>query len=140
MTVTAEDGNTKLAYTVTVTRTEGSPAGLPVVSIIAVASSVPEGERAEFKLSRTGPTTEELTVQITVTSSVSPVTSLMMRLRSGQSSKVGYMMVDMGSISGDVTATWSLQEGEGYSVSAEAASAQVVLEKNDAVASQTIEQ
>ena len=129
VTVTAADGTTMQTTTVTVTR-----AALPVVSIVAVATPVPEGESAEFRVSRTGPTTGELTVHTRITSSnTSTVRSFPVRLWSGQRSRVSLTNVhDNTVVRGDVTVTWTLQESEHYAISAGANSAVVVLEENDA--------
>ena len=64
ITVTAEDGSTTRTYAVTVTR-----AALPVLSIMAVTSPVSEGERAEFRLARTGSTDGALSVTADVEAS-----------------------------------------------------------------------
>ena len=129
VTVTAADGTTMQTTTVTVTR-----AALPVVSIVAVATPVPEGESAEFRVSRTGPTTGELTVHTRITSSnTSTVRSFPVRLWSGQRSRVSLTNVhDNTVVRGDITVTWTLQESEHYAISAGANSAVVVLEENDA--------
>ena len=110
--------------------------GPPVVSIMAVASPVSEGERAEFTVSRTGPTTEYLTAQLRMTSTITPTVSFLpMRFWPGQSSRTGYTDVhDNAVVRDDVTVRWVIEEGEGYAVSAEAASAEVVLEENDEAA------
>ena len=128
VTVTAEDGITTKTYTVTVTRT-----ALPVVSIVAVASPVSEGERAAFTVSRTGPTTQELTVQASWSySDRAEVQEIPVLFQAGKTSKTPYVQrYDDKVIREDVTVTWTLEDGEGYTVSAEARSAQVVLEDND---------
>ena len=110
--------------------------GPPVVSIMAVASPVSEGERAEFTVSRTGPTTEYLTAQLRMTSTITPTVSFLpMRFWPGRSSRTGYTDVhDNAVVRDDVTVRWVIEEGEGYAVSAEAASAEVVLEENDEAA------
>ena len=106
---------------------------LPVVSVVAVASPVSEGERAEFRVSRTGPTTDLLTVPIVVQISGGyESVTISMRLLADYSSRVGYTQVDDDEVvKDDITVTWTLQEGEGYSVSAEAASAEIIIEDND---------
>ena len=106
---------------------------LPVVSIVAVASRVSEGEPAEFTVSRTGPVTEALAVPVSVTSSRnSEARTVTMQLRAGQSSKTGQSRVGDDSVVRDhVVVTWTLLEGEAYSVSADTGSAQVVIEDND---------
>ena len=105
---------------------------LPVVSVVAVASPVSEGERAEFRVSRTGPATDLLTVPIVVQTSGYESVTISMRLLADYSSRVGYTQVyDDEVVEDDITVTWTLQEGEGYSVSAEAASAEITIEDND---------
>ena len=105
---------------------------LPVVSVVAVASPVSEGERAEFRVSRTGPTTDLLTVPIVVQTSGYESVTASMRLLAGYSSRVGYTNVyDDDVVKDDITVTWTLKEGEGYWVSAEAASAEIIIEDND---------
>ena len=128
VTVTAEDGKSTQTYAVTVTR-----AGLPVVSIVAVASPVSEGERAAFTVSRTGPTTKELTVQASWSySDRAEVQTIPLLFQAGRSSKTPHVQKhDDKVIREDVTVTLTLEDGEGYTVSAEARSAQVVLEDND---------
>ena len=125
--VTAEDGTTTKSYTVTVTR-----ASLPVVSIAAVQERL-LGPIGEFMLSRTGPTTEPLEVQVLFTSSRSqaarPVTA---RFRAGQASVTRRVQGgDNRLVEDDITMTWTLQEGEGYTLSAEQASASLVLEESE---------
>ena len=125
--VTAEDGTTKKTYTVTVTR-----ASQPVVSIVAVQERL-LGPIGEFMLSRTGPTTEPLEVQVLFTSSRSqaarPVTA---RFRAGQASVTRRVQGgDNRLVEDDITMTWTLQEGEGYTLSAEQASASLVLEESE---------
>ena len=128
VTVTAEDGRSTQTYTVTVTR-----AGLPVVSIVAVASPVSEGERVAFTVSRTGPMTQELTVQASWSySDRAEVQTIPVLFQAGMRSKTPHVQKhDDKVIREDVTVTLTLADGEGYTVSAEARSAQVVLEDND---------
>ena len=125
--VTAEDGTTTKSYTVTVTR-----ASLPVVSIAAVEERL-LGPIGEFMLSRTGPTAEPLEVQVLFTSSRSqaarPVTA---RFRGGQASVTRRVQGgDNRLVEDDITMTWTLQKGEGYTLSAEQASASLVLEESE---------
>ena len=128
VTVTAEDGTTTKAYTVTVTR-----AAPPVVSIAAVADRVSEAELARFTVSRTGPTTEPLDVQVLAESTISERRrTVTVQLLRGQGSVTRRVQVgDNTIVEDDVTLTWTLQGGEGYTVSTENASATVVLEEND---------
>ncbi len=129
VTVTAGDGVTERVYTVTVTRE-----ALPVVSIAAVASPVSEGEPVEFRVSRTGTTTGELTVDVRVGfGNDSTADEYAIKLRAGQRSRVGITRLDDNNIvRDDVTVTWTLEESGRYTVSANANSAFVVLEENDA--------
>ena len=128
ITVRAEDGKTTKTYTVTVTRS-----ALPVVSIVAVEERVSEAEMARFTVSRTGPTAGSLDVQVLFTSTTSErVRTLTVRLPPGQSSVTKRVQAgDNTRVQDDVTVTWTLGAGEGYTVSAENASAAVVLEEND---------
>ena len=130
VTVTAADGATTETYTVTVTRAWP----LPIVSIAAVASLVSEGELAEFRVSRTGPTTGELTVDVRVGfGNDSTADEYAIKLRAGQRSRVGITRLDDNNVvRDDVTVTWTLEESGRYTVSADANSAFVVLEENDA--------
>ena len=105
---------------------------LPVVSIAAVASPVSEGQRAAFRVSLAEPATKTLIVRIRVTATIPYGGSTVLQFNAGESSAVGYTELDDDTIvRDDVTLTWALAEGDGYQVSAEAASAQVVLKEND---------
>ena len=128
ITVRAEDGKTTKTYTVTVTRS-----ALPVVSIVAVEERVSEAELARFTVTRTGPTADPLDVQVLFTSTTSErVRTLTVRLPPGQSSVTKRVQAgDNTRVQDDVTVTWTLGAGEGYTVAAENASAAVVLEEND---------
>ena len=130
VTVTAEDGETTQTYTVTVTRAE-EPA-LPVASIAAVEERV-VGPIGEFTVSRTGPTAEPLEVQVLfATNRTQRVRTLTVRFPPGQSRVTRRVQAgDNKLVEDDITVTWTLEEGEGYTVSAEHASAAVVLEESD---------
>ena len=122
VTVTAEDGTTTETYSVAVTRT-----ALPVLSIEAVASPLSEGENAQFRVSRTGPVTEELTVYLRARN-----TDYSMRIGAEQSTWIGYTGIsDNTVIQDDIRVTWRIREDAGYILSPDAASATVVLEEND---------
>ena len=110
--------------------------GSPVVSVVAVASPVSEGERAEFTLLRTGPTAGYLIVQLRVTTTGFPTDTLLRsRFWPGRSSKTGgYAAVYDAVVREDRTVRWAIEEGDCYAVSAEAASAEVVLKENDEAA------
>ena len=104
-----------------------------MVSIVAVATPVAEGERAEFTLTRTGPTTEALTVQASWTySDREEVQENPVLFQAGRSSQTpSSHRHDDQVVRDDLTLTVALQDGEGYAVSAAGRSAQVVLEDND---------
>ncbi len=133
VTVTAENGTTTKTYTVTVSRAE-EPAAPPVVSIAALAGRVAEGEQAMFRVTRTGSTSQPLDVQVSVTTSISSrVRTRTMRLEAGSStSGTGYFAAqDDKVIWEQFTTTWTIQQGAGYEVSADAGAATVVVEEND---------
>ena len=127
---TASVGHAVETTTVTVTRAE-EPA-LPEVSIAAVEERV-AGPIGEFTVSRTGPTAEPLEVQVLfATSRTQRVQTLRVRLLPGQSSvRRRVQGGDNRLVEDDITVTWTLEEGEGYTVSAEHASASLVLEESD---------
>ena len=129
VTVTAEDGTTTQTYTVAVTR-----ASLPVVSIAAVASRVSEGERAEFRISLSKPAAERLRVGMRWTRSDQTQSSTTQYgvFHAGMSSKTpSFSKSDDKVVREDLTVTLTLVDGDGYQVSEDAGSAQVVLEEND---------
>ena len=130
VTVVAEDGTTTRTYRVTVTRAE--EAALPVVSVAAVEERL-VGPIGEFRVSRTGPTAEALEVQVLFTNSRSSRTqTLTIRLLPGRSSVTRRVQAgDNRLVEDDITVTYTLREGEGYTVSAERGSASVVLEESD---------
>ena len=108
---------------------------LPVVSIAALASAVPENQWAWFRISRTGPTMEELVVNTRQTftrGADSEVESMQWRLRAGRSQRiVGTLVAGDDIVKGDLTITETLEPGEGYLVAADANSATVVVEEDD---------
>ncbi|MYE06676.1 MAG: PKD domain-containing protein, partial [Chloroflexi bacterium] len=126
--VVAEDDQLSRVYTVTVRRS-----GLPVVSIVAVAETVSEGEPAAFRVSRTGPTTAELAVEVTTTTSREPQASPgSVRLLPGQGSREALTLLPDDTVVRDrVTVTKRLEPGAGYIIAPNAASATVVGEEND---------
>ena len=107
--------------------------GDPVVSVVAVATPVAEGSKAEFSVSRTGPTTEDLTVRATwAHSDLTETTTTSLRFHPGRSTIGPYThRSDDKVVREDRTVTLTLQDGEGYVLSEEAGSAQVVVEEND---------
>ena len=106
--------------------------GPPVVSIVAVEERL-TGPIGEFTLSRTGPTAEPLEVQVLFASSRNPrVETLTVRFGRGHSSAPKRVQGgDNKLVEDDITVTWTLQEGEGYTVSSEHPSASLVLEEPD---------
>ena len=133
VTVTAENGTTTKNYTVTVRRAE-EPAALPVVSIAAFSGRVAEGEQARFRVTRTGSTSQQLDVQVSVTTSISSrVRTRTMRLEAGSStSGTGYFAAQDDKVIWEAfTTTWTIQQGAGYEVSADAGAATVVVDEND---------
>ena len=108
---------------------------LPVVSIVALASAVPENQWAWFRISRTGPTIEDLVVDTRQTftrGADSEVESMQWRLRAGRSQRiVGTLVAGDDIVKGDLTITETLEPGEGYLVAADANSASVVVMEDD---------
>ena len=107
----------------------------PVVSIAAVASSVPEHHWAWFSISRTGPTMDDLDVntrQTLTRGADSEVVSMQWRLRAGRSQRiVGTLVAGDDIVREDVTITETLEPGEGYLVVADANTATVVVVEDD---------
>ena len=115
-----------------VTLPPGADPQLPTVSITAVASQVSEGELAAFRLSRTGPTTEELTVRLSTEMSKRGPLEMPVGIRAGQRDQVSYAGAhDNTVVEADLTARWTIVEDDSYLVWEEAASAEVVLVEND---------
>ena len=106
--------------------------GPPVVSIMAVEERL-TGPIGEFTVSRTGPTAEALEVQVLFENSRNPrVKTVTAPLGRGQSSVTRRVQGgDNNLVEDDITVTWTLQEGEGYTVSSEHPSASLVLEESD---------
>ncbi len=129
VTVTAEDGATTGTYTVTVDREKG----LPTVSIAAVAGRVSEGERVEFRVSLSEPATESLRVGIRWTrSDQSQSLSQHTVFPAGTSVKTpSFQKADDKVVREDLTVGIALLDGDGYVVSADEGSAEVVVEEND---------
>ena len=104
---------------------------LPVVSIVALARAVSENQWAWFRISRTGPTVEDLVVHTRQTftrGADSEVESMQWRLRAGRSQRiVGTLVAGDDIVKGDLTITETLEPGEGYLVAADANSASVVV-------------
>ena len=127
VTVTAGDGSTTQTYTVTVTRMS-----LPVVSIVADEEHQ-MGPIGVVRLSRTGPTGEPLEVRARLSlSDRTNTTDATYRIPRGSSSVSARIQAGENLyVEDDITVTWTLREGEGYSVSAEQSSASVVLEESE---------
>ena len=122
VTVTAQDGATTGTYTVTVTR-----AALPVVSIVAVASPVSEGEAAQFRVTRTGPLTDALSVKIRADR-----VDIAMPFRPGRGSRVGSNLSgDDTVVEDDVSVTWTIRADDAYAIAPDAGSATVLVEDDD---------
>ena len=128
VTVTAEDGVTTGTYTVTVERTS-----LPRASIVAVAGRVSEGERAEFRVSLSKPAREKLTVGLRWTrSDQSESVSQYAVFHAGTSVKTpSFMKSDDKVVREDLRVALTLLDGEGYVVSGNGRSAEVVVKEND---------
>ena len=103
-----------------------------MVSIIAVEERL-TGPVGEFTLSRTGPTTEPLEVQVLFAETRSQTARpLTVRFPGGRASVTRRVQGgDNALVEDDITMTWTLQEGEGYALSAEHAAASLVLEESD---------
>ena len=122
VTVTAQDGLTTQAYTVTVTREVP-----PVISIEAVSSPVSEGERAQFRVTRVGSLTDALSVDIRAGR-----VDIAMPFRPGRRSHVGSTLAgDDTVVEDDVAVTWTIQEDDAYTIAPDAASATVVVADDD---------
>ena len=124
VTVTAQDGTTTKTYTVTVTVTR---AAAQVVSIEAVSSPLSEGETAQFRVTRTGPLTEALSVKLHAVN-----VDIAMPFRPGQGTKVGsFLSGDDKVVEDDVELVWTIKEDDAYTIAPNAGSATVVLEDDD---------
>ena len=106
----------------------------PMVSVAAVASRVSEGEWAKFKVTRTGPTTEKLTtagMRWTFSDKTEGLSQPVVFQAGKSTLNPRSQQHDDEVVREDRTVTLTLVEGEGYRVSAEAGSAEVVVEDND---------
>ena len=114
---------------------EASDAVLPAISIAAATSPVAEGTAAAFTLTRTGPTTEALTVAVSVTESgamlaANPPSSV--RFGIGETSATLTAVTDDDAVvEGASAVTAAIASGESYAAAADAGSAQVSVEDND---------
>ena len=131
---TREDDPRPLSNTVSAT-VAGPSADLPsVVSIVAVTTPIAEGEWARFKITRTGPTTEKLAtagIRWTFSDTTKVLTQPLVFPAGRSTVNPRNQKYDDEVVREDRTVTVTLQEGEGYTVSEEAGSAQVVVEDND---------
>ena len=128
-------GNQPLSTRLEATISFSAQLPLPVVSIAALASAVPENQWAWFRISRTGPTIEDLVVHTRQTftrGADSEVESMQWRLRAGRSQRiVGTLVAGDDIVKGDLTITETLEPGEGYLVAEDANSASVVVMEDD---------
>ena len=128
-------GNQPLSTRLEATISFSAQLPLPVVSIAALASAVPENQWAWFRISRTGPTMEDLVVDTRQTFTLgadSEVESMQWRLRAGRNQRtVGTLVAGDDIVKGDLTITVTLEPGEGYLVAADANFASVVVEEDD---------
>ncbi len=130
VTVTAEDGTTTRAYTVTVTR-----AGLPVATIAAGATPVTEGTPAEFTLSLDAAAPEALTVSVNVAESGSVLSgtppSSVAFAKGATSATLSVPTAGDSVVEADGTVTATLIAGSGYSLGTDVL-ATVAVEDDDA--------
>ena len=103
----------------------------PIVSIVAAKSPVPEGRPAMFRLTRTGSTRERLVVHLSLTNSSNPrVKRYRAQIFPGWGGRLILIKKASNASVGD-TFTMTVEAGNGYWVSADAAAAQVVVEDDD---------
>ncbi len=130
VTVTAEDGTTTRAYTVTVTR-----AGLPVATIAAGATPVTEGTPAEFTLSLDAAAPAALTVAVNVAESGSVLSgtppSSVAFAKGATSATLSVPTAGDSVVEADGTVTATLIAGSGYSLGTDVL-ATVAVEDDDA--------
>ena len=127
---TAESGSVPVSVPVP---PEAESQDLPRASIVAVAGQVSEGERAEFRVSLSKPAKEKLTVGLRWTrSDRSQSLSQYTVFHAGTSVKMpSFMKSDDKVVREDLTVSLALLDGEGYVVSEDGRSAEVVVEEND---------
>ena len=106
---------------------------VPMLSVVAVATHVSEEEPAKFKVTRTGPATEKLTVKLRWTWSDRTKDLIQpLALPAGRSTgNPRTQRPDDDVVSEDRTVTLTVEDGAGYRVSGSARSAEVVVEDND---------
>ncbi len=127
------NGSTVGPATVTI---EASDAAVPEISIAAGTSPVTEGTAAAFTLTRTGATAAALTVSVSVTEGGAMLAAnapASVTFNVGESSAtLTVATVDDAVVEGASAVTAAVASGEGYAAAAEAGSAQVSVEDNDA--------
>ena len=129
-TVTAADGETTKAYTVTVTREYT----VPTATIAATTSPVSEGTDAAFKVSLDKAAKDALTVAVSLSESgdaLSGSGSSVAIAKGETEATLAVGTVDDGVVEEDSTVTAALAAGDGYAVGT-ADSAEVVVEDDDA--------
>ena len=130
VTVTAEDGTTTRAYTVTVTR-----AGLPVATIAAGTTPVAEGTAATYTVSLDQAASTALTVAVSVTETGSVLSGLppaSVSIAQGATSATLSIPTSGDSVvEADSTVTGTVTAGTGYKVGTPA-TASVTVEDDDA--------
>ena len=129
VTVTAEDGTTTKAYTVTVTRL-----AQPAATVTAGTSPVSEGTAATFTVRLDPPAPEALTVAVAVTDSGAALSGTppasVTFAREASSATLSVPTAGDRVVEGDSTVTATVTPGTGYSVGT-AASAAVVVRDDD---------
>ena len=128
-TVTAADGETTKAYTVTVTREYTQP----TATVAATASPVSEGTDASFKVSLDKAAKDALTVGVSVSESgdaLSGSGSSVAIAKGETEATLAVGTVDDGVVEEDSTVTAALAAGDGYAVGT-ADTAEVVVEDDD---------
>ena len=114
-------------------RLEGTvPVLQPEISVVALASPLPEGTTAEFEVSRTGSTSDDLYVYLDaeVTGS-DPIRGHRVRFFGQRSVGLVVEGPDDDEVMESMSAVLTLMPGEGYTASDSAGSAQVVWEDDD---------
>ena len=115
---------------------EATVAGLPTVSIAAASTPVIEGTAAAFTLSRTGDTSEALTVQVAISETGAVASGTLptsATFAAGSATAALSVATEDDATAEDAsTVTATVSAGTGYAVSESAGSAGVVVNDNDA--------
>ena len=121
-------GGKPLSNRLEATISGGAESELAVVSVVAVASPVSEGEPAEFRLTRAGPATGKLSVGIrwAFSDGSDDIVQQSHFLAGGTIANPYSRLSNDTVVREDQTVTLMVEDGEGYTVSAE-----VVVEEND---------